>query len=78
VNDGSDFGIILEEDGSAIHSQLEEIIPEEADLQKARGSPELSFDVLFPAPGNYRVWAQFLCGDKLSTVAFDLRAERLR
>jgi len=47
-------------------------------LQKARGGPELSFDVLFPAPGNYRVWAQFLRGDKLSTVVFDLRAERLR
>jgi hypothetical protein len=31
-----------------------------------------------PAPGNYRVWAQFLRGDKLSTVAFDLCAERLR
>jgi hypothetical protein len=70
--------ILSEDQTEAIHSHPEETIPEEADLQKARGGPELSFDVLFPHPGNYRVWAQFLRGDKLSTVAFDLRAERLR
>jgi Cu/Ag efflux protein CusF len=70
--------ILSEDQTDAIHSHPEETIPEEADLQKARGGPEFSFDVLFPAPGNYRVWAQFLRGDKLSTVTFDLRAERLR
>jgi Cu/Ag efflux protein CusF len=70
--------ILSEDQTEAIHSHTEETIPEEADLRKARGGPDLSFDVLFPAPGNYRVWAQFLRGDKLSTVAFDLRAERPR
>jgi Cu/Ag efflux protein CusF len=70
--------ILSEDQTEAIHSHPEETIPEEADLRKARGGPELSFDALFPAPGNYRVWAQFLRGDKLSTVAFDLRVERLR
>jgi Cu/Ag efflux protein CusF len=69
--------ILSEDQTDAIHSHPEETIPEEADLRKARGGPELSFDVLFPAPGNYRVWAQFLRGDKLPTVVFDLRAERL-
>jgi hypothetical protein len=69
--------ILSEDQTDAIHSHPEEIIPEEADLLKARGGPELSFDALFPAPGNYRVWAQFLRGDKLSTEAFDLRVERL-
>ena len=70
--------VLSEDQTDAIHSHPEETIPEEADLRKARGGPELSFDVLFPAPGNYRVWAQFLRGDKLSTVSFDLCAERLR
>ena len=69
--------VISEDQTDAIHSHPEETIPEEVDLRTARGGPEFSFDVLFPAPGNYRVWAQFLRGDKLSTVAFDLRAERL-
>ncbi len=69
--------ILSEDQTEAIHSHPEETIPEEADLRTARGGPEFSFDVLFPAPGNYRVWAQFLRGDKLSTVAFNLRAERL-
>jgi hypothetical protein len=69
--------VLSEDQTEAIHSHPEETIPEEADLRKARGGPEFSFDVFFPAPGNYRVWAQFLRGDKLSTVAFDLRAERL-
>jgi Cu/Ag efflux protein CusF len=69
--------ILSEDQTEAIHSHPEETISEEADLRKARGGPEFSFDVLFPTPGNYRVWAQFLRGDKLSTVAFDLRAERL-
>jgi Cu/Ag efflux protein CusF len=70
--------VLSEDQTEAIHSHPEETIPGEADLRKARGGPEFSFDVLFPAPGNYRVWAQFLRGDKLSTVAFDLRAEQLR
>jgi Cu/Ag efflux protein CusF len=69
--------ILSEDQTDAIHSHPEETIPEDADLRKVRGGPEFSFDVLFPAPGNYRVWAQFLRGDKLSTVAFTLRAERL-
>jgi hypothetical protein len=49
-------------------------MPVEQDIATQRGGPELTFDVLFPAPGNYRVWAQFLRGNKLFTVAFDVRA----
>jgi Cu/Ag efflux protein CusF len=68
--------ILSEDQTEAIHSHPEETIPEEEGVGKVRGGPELSFDVFFPAPGNYRVWLQFLRGDKLSTVAFDLSAER--
>lgn len=70
--------ILSEDQTEVIHSHPEETIPDEADSLTARGGPELNFDALFPAPGNYRVWAQFLRGDRLLTVAFNLRAERLR
>lgn len=70
--------VLSADQADALHSHPEETLPEEADPRRVRGGPELSFDVLFPAPGDYRLWAQFLRGNKLFTVAFDLRVERLR
>jgi len=69
--------ILSEDQNDAVHSHPEEQIDWELEPGKQRGGPDLTFDAFFPAPGNYRVWTQFLRGDKLSTVTFDLRVERL-
>lgn len=71
--------LILSEDQTDVaHSHPEEPVDFEQDPAAQRGGPELTFDALFPAPGNYRIWTQFLRGRQLYTVAFDIRVERLR
>lgn len=71
--------LILSEDQSEVaHSHPEQQVDFEQEIAEQRGGPELTFDALFPAPGNYRVWTQFLRGRQLYTVAFDVRVERLR
>jgi hypothetical protein len=71
--------LILSEDQTTVaHSHPEQQVDFEQEAARQRGGPELTFDALFPAPGNYRVWTQFLRGRQLYTVAFDLRVERLR
>jgi hypothetical protein len=42
-----------------------------AGLSSANG-PTIVFQVLFPKPGNYRVWAQFQRQGRVSTVSFTL------
>jgi len=70
--------LILSEDQTAVlHSHPEQKVDLEDLAATQRGGPELTFEVLFPAPGNYRVWAQFLRGNQLSTVAFDLKVVQL-
>ncbi len=60
--------LILSEDQSAVlHSHPEQQVDFEKKLGAQRGGPELTFEVLFPAPGNYRIWAQFLRGRQLHT-----------
>jgi len=71
--------LILSEDQSeVVHSHPEEQVDAEADATIQRGGPALSFDALFPAPGNYRVWTQFLRGRQGYTVVFDVHVERLQ
>jgi Cu/Ag efflux protein CusF len=71
--------LILSEDQTDVaHSHPEQQVDFEQEADKQRGGPELTFDALFPAPGNYRVWTQFLRGWQLYTISFDLRVERLR
>ncbi|MGH9753264.1 MAG: copper-binding protein [Blastocatellia bacterium] len=71
--------LILSEDQTEVaHSHPEQQVDFEQKITEQRGGPELTFDARFPAPGNYRVWTQFLRGRRLYTVAFDLRVERLR
>jgi hypothetical protein len=70
--------LVLSEDQTVVlHSHPEQKIDLENLEASKRGGPELTFEVLFPSPGNYRVWAQFLRGNRLSTVAFDLKVKRL-
>jgi Cu/Ag efflux protein CusF len=71
--------LILSEDQATVaHAHPEQQVDFEQEAARQRGGPELTFDALFPAPGNYRVWTQFLRGRQLYTVAFDVRVERLR
>ncbi len=70
--------ILSEDQTEVLHSHPEEQVDFEQETHTQRGGPKLTFDALFPAPGNYRVWTQFLRGDKLFTVAFDVRVERIR
>jgi hypothetical protein len=71
--------LILSEDQSDyVHSHPEETVPEAADRSALRGGPDVTFQALFPRPGVYRIWTQFLRGERLTTVSFTVRAERLR
>jgi hypothetical protein len=46
------------------------LIPPDADLEKLRGGPEVTFEGLMPKPGHYRAWTQFRRHDQLHTFAF--------
>jgi hypothetical protein len=71
--------LILSEDGTDyLHSHPTEMIPEEADRSKLAGKPDVVFDTFFPRPGNYRIWSQFLRGERLITVSFTVYVPRLR
>jgi hypothetical protein len=71
--------LILSEDGTDyLHSHPIEMIPEDVDRSKVTGGPEVVFDTFFPHPGNYRIWSQFLRGEKLITVSFTVNVPRLQ
>jgi hypothetical protein len=46
------------------------LIPPDADLEKLRGGPEVTFEGLMPKPGLYRAWTQFRRHDKLHRFIF--------
>ena len=46
------------------------LIPPDADLEKIRGGPEVTFEGLMPKPGRYRAWTQFRRNDQVRTFAF--------
>jgi len=50
------------------------LIPPDADLEKIRAGPDVTFEGLMPKPGSYRAWTQFRRGDKLHTFAFTFTA----
>jgi hypothetical protein len=71
--------LILSEDQSDyVHSHPVELVPEPLNGKRPGGGPEITFESLFPRPGNYRVWTQFQRGEVLSTVSFDVSARMLR
>jgi len=59
--------ILSEDQTQVVHSHPEQQVDLEQDAARQRGGPSLTFDALFPAPGNYRVWTQFLRGRQLFT-----------
>ena len=75
--------ILSEDQTDYVHSHPVELPPDAFDLEitdesKFLGGPEVTFEAMFPEPGNYKIWTQFLRGDTLTTVTFTVRAERLR
>lgn len=75
--------ILSEDQTDYVHSHPVEMPPDAFDLEitdesKFLGGPEVTFEAMFPEPGNYKIWTQFLRGDTLTTVTFTVRAERLR
>lgn len=66
--------LILNADQSQyLHSHPNGMIAETADRSTLRGGPEVTFMVIFPAPGDYRIWSQFQRGGKVSTVSYVVR-----
>lgn len=43
----------------------------------ADGGPQTQFNIVFPRPGTYRVWAQFQRADTVNTVAFTIPVKGL-
>jgi hypothetical protein len=71
--------LILSEDQSDyVHSHPAETVPTGVERSKLRGGPAVTFEALFPRPGNYRIWTQFLRGNTIVTVSFDVKAKRLQ
>jgi hypothetical protein len=75
--------ILSEDQTDYVHSHPVELPPDAFDMEitdesKFFGGPEVTFEAMFPEPGNYKIWTQFLRGDTLTTVTFTVRAERLR
>ncbi|HJQ68029.1 MAG TPA: heavy metal-binding domain-containing protein [Blastocatellia bacterium] len=71
--------LILSEDQSDyVHSHPVEIVPTDVERAKLRGGPMVTFEALFPRPGNYRIWTQFLRGNAVVTVSFNVQAKRLQ
>jgi hypothetical protein len=43
----------------------------------ADGGPQMQFNITFPRPGNYRVWAQFQRAGTVNTAAFTVPVKAL-
>jgi hypothetical protein len=69
--------ILSEDQTDYVHSHPEETVPEASDRATLKGGPTVTFNALFPRPGMYRIWSQFLRGDKLTTVSFTVGVSRL-
>jgi hypothetical protein len=57
-----------------VHAHPEEML--EGTTITEGGGPDLVFHALFPKPGHYRIWLQFLRNNRLSTVPFTVRVLR--
>lgn len=74
--------ILSDDQTDYVHSHPNELPADpfdpDADEAARFGGPEVTFEAMFPRPGKYRIWTQFLRGDKITTVTFTVRADRLR
>jgi Heavy metal binding domain len=55
---------------------VEYIIPPDADMEKIRGGPTVTFEGLMPKKGNYRAWAQFRRNDQVRTIAYTFSVDQ--
>jgi hypothetical protein len=69
--------ILSEDQVDYVHSHPDLAVPESAGPATLNGGPDVVFNAMLPAPGVYRLWAQFQRGDKLITVSFTLKADEL-
>jgi hypothetical protein len=66
--------LILNSDQSEyLHSHPTEMLPDNVERATLRGGPEVEFQTMFPAPGNYRIWTQFQRAGRVITVFFTVR-----
>ncbi|MEW6128394.1 MAG: heavy metal-binding domain-containing protein [Acidobacteriota bacterium] len=75
--------ILSDDQTDYVHSHPVELPPDPFDTEITNeklffGGPNVTFEALFPREGNYRIWTQFLRGDEIFVVIFNVRAERLR
>lgn len=61
-----DILAIQDDDGGAPRF----LIPPDADLEKIRGGPEVTFEGLMPKPGRFRAWTQFRRNNQIRTFAY--------
>jgi hypothetical protein len=64
------INIINQSERESPEDIIEYIIPPDADLEKIRGGPSVTFEGLMPKPGNFRAWAQFRRNDQVRTTVF--------
>ena len=66
--------LILNADQSDyLHTHPTEMLPSGAANATRRGGPNVDFNAMFPAAGDYRIWTQFQRAGKVSTVVFTVR-----
>ena len=66
--------LILNADQSDyLHSHPTKMLPDRVDVATLRGGPEVEFQTMFPAAGNYRIWTQFQRAGRVATVFFTVR-----
>ncbi len=75
--------ILSEDQTDYVHSHPSELPPDPFSMEAKDenlffGGPDITFEALFPREGNFRIWTQFLRGDVMTVVIFNVRAERLR
>lgn len=68
--------ILSEDQVDVIHSHPDVLVNTDIPYNQQHGGPDLKFDVNFPAPGNYRIWIQFIRGRQVHTAHFDVKATR--
>jgi hypothetical protein len=65
--------LVLSEDAvEYVHAHPIEYLPN--DVLEPHGGPTVTFDALFPKPGKYRLWTQFLRNGTVTTTTFAVEA----
>lgn len=70
--------ILSEDQTDYVHTHPEQEPFDPDDPASLFGGPQVRFEALFPRPGRYRIWTQFLRGDMLNTVIFNVKVSRLQ